>query len=103
MTPTIDAAKAIGMDADLGSLEPGKKADIVMLDRRKPHLYPPMMPLTTVAQFANAADVHTVIVNGEVRMRDRKTALDEAGILDAAAGELNAALARCDLSHLLTE
>ncbi|MDF3351642.1 amidohydrolase family protein [Sulfitobacter sp. KE34] len=100
---TIDAAKAIGMDADLGSLEPGKKADIVMLDRRKPHLYPPMMPLTTVAQFANAADVHTVIVNGEVRMRDRKTALDEAGILDAAAGELNAALARCDLSHLLTE
>jgi hypothetical protein len=36
-------------------------------------------------------------------MRDRKTALDEGGILDAAAGELNAALARCDLSHLLVE
>ena len=100
---TIDAAKAIGMEADLGSLEPGKKADIVMLDRRKPHLYPPMMPLTTVAQFANAADVHTVIVNGEVRMRDRETALDEGSILNAAAGELNAALARCDLSHLLVE
>jgi cytosine/adenosine deaminase-related metal-dependent hydrolase len=100
---TIDAAKAIGMEAELGSLEEGKKADIVMLDRRKPHLYPPIMPLTAVTQFANAADVDTVIVNGEIRMRDRKTALNESAILDEAAGELNAALARCGLTHLLVE
>ena len=100
---TIHAAKAIGLEDELGSLEPGKKADIVMLDRRKPHLYPPMMPLTTVAQFANAADVDTVIVNGGIRMRHGTTDLDEDAILDAAAQELQKAVARCSLTHLLVE
>ncbi|WP_372834051.1 amidohydrolase family protein [Puniceibacterium confluentis] len=100
---TIHAARAIGLEDELGSLEPGKKADIVMLDRRKPHLYPPMMPLTTVAQFANAADVDTVIVNGNIRMRHRKTDLDEDAILDAATRELQAAVARCRLTNLLVE
>lgn len=100
---TIDAAKAIGLEDELGSLEVGKKADIILLDRRKPHLYPPMMPLTTVAQFANAADVDTVIVNGEIRMQNRRTALDEGAILDAAAQELQEAVARCDMTHLLAE
>ncbi|MEM5542686.1 amidohydrolase family protein [Sulfitobacter sp. AS92] len=100
---TIHAAKAIGLEDDLGSLEPGKKADIVMLDRRKPHLYPPMMPLTTVAQFANAADVDTVIVNGDIRMRHRKTDLDEDAILNAAARELQEAVARCSLTDMLVE
>lgn len=100
---TIDAAKAIGMEAELGSLEVGKKADIIMLDRRKPHLYPPMMPLTTVAQFANAADVDTVIVNGKIRMKNRQTALDESAILDAAESEMDAALSRSGLTHLLVE
>jgi len=100
---TIHAANAIGLGDELGSLEPGKKADIVMLDRKKPHLYPPMMPLTTVAQFANAGDVDTVIVNGSIRMRCRKTELDEGGILDAAAQELHEAVARCSLTHMLIE
>ena len=37
---TIDAAKALGMEKEIGSLEVGKKADIVLLDLRRPHLYP---------------------------------------------------------------
>ncbi|MFG6619897.1 amidohydrolase family protein [Sulfitobacter sp. 1A05707] len=84
---TIDAAKAIGLEDELGPLEAAKKADIVMLNLREPHLYPPMMPLTTIPQFANAAYVETVIVNGNTRMRDRKTTLNESDILGAAAGD----------------
>lgn len=100
---TIHAAQAIGLAKELGSLEAGKKADIVMLDRRKPHLYPPMMPMTTVAQFANAADVDTVIVNGKIRMQHRRTNLDEDAILSFATQELHEAVARCGLADLMEE
>ena len=100
---TIDAARAIGLADDLGSLDVGKKADIIMLDREQAHMYPPIMPLTAAAQFANAGDVDTVIVNGKIRMRHRKTDLDERAILTSAAQELTDAIARCGLEHLLEE
>ena len=65
---TIDAAHALGLHDDLGSLEPGKKADIVLVDLKKPHLWPPNMPVTRLAHFANAADVDTVVVDGRILM-----------------------------------
>ena len=101
---TIDAAKALGLENDLGSLEVGKKADIVLVDMRKPHLYPPTMPVTKLAHFATAADVDTVIVDGRVLMRERRIShLDEAAILDQAEEEARLAFERTCLSHLLTE
>ncbi|WIY25827.1 amidohydrolase family protein [Parasedimentitalea psychrophila] len=100
---TINAAKVLGLETELGSLEVGKKADIVLLDRQKAHLFPPMMPLTTVAQFANAADVDTVIVNGKICMRNRSILVDEAEVLASAAAELDKALRRTGLLHLLVE
>ncbi|MDP2086035.1 MAG: amidohydrolase family protein [Gemmobacter sp.] len=82
---TIDAARALGLDRDIGSLEAGKKADIILLDGRKPHLWPPVMPLNRITHFANAADVDTVIVNGRVLMDGRVVPhLDAAEILDTA-------------------
>jgi cytosine/adenosine deaminase-related metal-dependent hydrolase len=100
---TIDAARALGLDKDLGSLEAGKKADIVLVDMRKPHLYPPVMPITRLAHFANAADVDTVIVDGKVLMQGRRTHLDEAAILDGAAREARLAFERGGLSDLRSE
>ncbi|MCR4268797.1 amidohydrolase family protein [Nitratireductor sp. ZSWI3] len=101
---TIDAARALGLQADLGSLEAGKKADIVLVDMQKPHLYPPTMPVTKIAHFASAADVDTVLVDGRVLMRGRRIAhLDEPGLLEAAAGEAKRAFERAGLSHLLVE
>jgi 5-methylthioadenosine/S-adenosylhomocysteine deaminase len=83
---TIDAARALGLDADLGSLEVGKKADIVLVDMHKPHLYPPVMPVTRLTHFANAADVDTVIVDGKVLMQGRAIHhLDVDDILRQAA------------------
>lgn len=72
---TIDAARALGLDAEIGSLEVGKKADIVLLDGQRAHLWPPVMPLNRITHFANAADVNTVIVNGRVLLDDRKPLL----------------------------
>jgi 5-methylthioadenosine/S-adenosylhomocysteine deaminase len=101
---TIDAARALGLDADLGSLEAGKKADIVLVDMRKPHLYPPTMPVTKIVHFANAADVDTVIVDGRVLMRGRKVGhLDEPAILANAAREAEVAFKRAGLAHVLEE
>jgi len=84
---TIGAAKALGMADRIGSLEPGKAADIVTVDLRKPHLYPPNMPLHRLVCFANGNDVSTVMVGGRIVLRDgRATQVDEGAILaDAAA------------------
>lgn len=85
---TIDAARALDLDADLGSLEPGKKADIVLLDGRKPHLWPPVMPLNRITHFATAADVDTVLVDGRVLMERRRVeTLDPDEVLDTAQAE----------------
>jgi 5-methylthioadenosine/S-adenosylhomocysteine deaminase len=101
---TIDPAKALGLAHEIGSLEVGKKADIALVDMRKPHLYPPVMPITRIAHFANAADVDTVIVNGRVLMRGRKTGhLDTEAILADAAEQAALAFERVGLSRLLEE
>ncbi|WP_193172104.1 amidohydrolase family protein [Nisaea nitritireducens] len=99
---TIDAAKAIGMESEIGSLEPGKKADIVLLDLRKPHLVPANMPLHRAIYFANGADIDTTIVDGKVLMRSRAvTSLDEGSVLDAADAAIAKALERTGLTSLL--
>lgn len=82
---TIDAARALGMEKEIGSLDVGKKADVILIDMAKPHLYPHNMIPFRVAYFANGADVDTVIVNGEVLMQGRKVATaDQTKVLDEA-------------------
>ena len=99
---TIDAARALGMEDEIGSLEVGKKADIILIDMYQPHLYPPDMPLYRVAYFANGNDVETVIVNGEVLMLDREVrTVDVDEVLDLAQREIHAALDRTGLQHLV--
>lgn len=101
---TIDSASALGLGDELGSLEPGKRADIVLVDMRKPHLYPPNMPVTRIAHFANGADVDTVIVEGRVLMKGRQVlCVDEDEVLDEAQREFETALECTDLGHLLIE
>ncbi|MDH3667023.1 MAG: amidohydrolase family protein [Paracoccaceae bacterium] len=101
---TIDAARALGLEADLGSLEAGKKADIVLVDMRKPHLWPSNMPITRLAHFANAADVDTAIVDGQVLMQGRAPGrVDTGEIFEDAGHELNRALKRTGLEHTTRE
>jgi cytosine/adenosine deaminase-related metal-dependent hydrolase len=99
---TIDAARALGLEDDIGSLEVGKKADVILVDLFKPHLVPVHMPLYRLAYFANGNDVDTVIVDGRVLMRERKVlSVDEREILGSAHMQAERALERADLKHLL--
>lgn len=99
---TIDAARALGVEREIGSLEVGKKADVVLLDLRRPHLYPANMPVFRVVYFANGNDVHTVIVDGEVVLEDRRpTRVDPDAVLDAAQRETELMLDRTGFRWML--
>ncbi|GAA2111297.1 amidohydrolase [Actinomadura alba] len=78
---TIGSARAVGMGDRLGSLEPGKQADLIVVDLNAPHLLPRHDPWSTLAYAATAADVRDTVVAGRVLMRDRHlTTLDESRI-----------------------
>lgn len=99
---TIDAARALGMEREIGSLEVGKKADLILVDMRKPHLYPLNMVAYRIPHFANGADVDTVIVDGRVLMEGRRVlTVDEDAILDLAQQEAELMLDRTGLRPLL--
>ena len=99
---TIEAARALGMEKDIGSLEVGKKADIILIDWFRPHMVPMNMPLYRVAYFANGNDVSTVLVNGRVLMRDRVVlTVNETDVLNMAQREADAAIRRTGLDSLL--
>ena len=79
---TIGAARAIGLDRQIGSLEVGKQADIIVIDTRVPHLCPVYNPVSHLIYAAGAADVRHVWVAGRALVRDRRvTTLDTEGIM----------------------
>ncbi len=101
---TIDAALALGMADDLGSLETGKKADVVLVDLAKPHLYPFNMPVFRLVCFAQGADVDTVIVDGRVVLKGGKpTQVKTEAVLEAAQRESEQMLDRARLRSLTRE
>jgi 5-methylthioadenosine/S-adenosylhomocysteine deaminase len=53
-------------------LEPGKKADVIVIDTRKPHLTPMYNPISHVVYAARGSDVSTSIINGQIVMENRK-------------------------------
>ncbi|MDO9263994.1 MAG: amidohydrolase, partial [Desulfosalsimonadaceae bacterium] len=69
---TIDAAKALGLDAVTGSLEVGKKADVIVLDTNKPHLTPMYNVYSHLVYAAGGHDVATSVINGRLVMENRR-------------------------------
>lgn len=79
---TCDGAQALGLGDITGSLETGKKADIIMIDLNKPHLTPLYNEYSHIVYAANGADVDTVLINGKVVMRKRKLlTIDEGAVI----------------------
>jgi len=68
---TIGGAKIMGLEKEIGTIEVGKKADIIVVDLQSPHLIPLYNPMSTIVYSANGADVKDVIVNGQILMNDR--------------------------------
>lgn len=69
---TLYGARALGLGDVTGSLEPGKNADLIMLDLEKNHLTPLHDPVSLVVYAARGSDVNDVMVNGEWLVRDRR-------------------------------
>ena len=82
---TRNAAKALGLERTIGSLEPGKKADIALTDFKKPHLTPLHNPYANIVYSANGGDLQTLIVDGRVLMENREVkTLNEEEIMQKA-------------------
>ncbi|MGQ9461288.1 MAG: amidohydrolase, partial [Candidatus Bathyarchaeaceae archaeon] len=79
---TMDGAKALGQERTVGTLEAGKKADIILLDFKKPHLTPAHDLYANIVYSARGSDVDTVIVDGKVLMENREVkTLDEEEVM----------------------
>lgn len=78
---TVNGAKAIGKEGELGILQEGALADIILVDFEKPHLYPHTNLISELVYSCHASDVDTVIVNGEIVVENRKcTTMDETKV-----------------------
>jgi 5-methylthioadenosine/S-adenosylhomocysteine deaminase len=69
---TIGGAKVLGLDKLIGSIETGKKADIILIDMNQPHLTPLYNCYSQLVYAARGADVKTSIINGRIVMKDRQ-------------------------------
>jgi 5-methylthioadenosine/S-adenosylhomocysteine deaminase len=67
---TRAGARTLGLDGDIGSLEVGKKADLIIVDRDRPHLAPGPDPYSTLVYAARGSDVRTTVVDGEILVDD---------------------------------
>jgi 5-methylthioadenosine/S-adenosylhomocysteine deaminase len=79
---TIGGARALGMDAAIGSLEPGKRADLIAVSTSAPRQTPMYEPVSLLVYTTRGDDVRTTIVHGKVLMKDRQVrTLDRAAVI----------------------
>jgi len=82
---TIDGARALHMEREIGSLEAAKKADLILISLDEPNAVPMFDVYAQIAYSLKASDVETVVIGGRVVMRDRKLlTVDEPRILEKA-------------------
>jgi cytosine/adenosine deaminase-related metal-dependent hydrolase len=101
---TIDAARALGLADEIGSLAVGKKADVILLDARQPHWSPFAADLAPhrLAYMATGQDVEIAIVDGRVLLEDRRVlTVDVPAVLAGAEREARAALERAGATDAL--
>ena len=92
---TINGAEALLWDKQIGSIETGKKADLVILDFEKPHLCPVYNEISHLVYSAKASDVDTVLINGKIVMEERELkTIDVEKILEKAEKTKDSLLSR---------
>ena len=79
---TIEGARVLGMEDKIGSIEPGKKADLIFIKTDKIHLQPENDVCANIVYSANGSDVEMVMIDGKIVMQHRKmTNLDEKEVI----------------------
>jgi cytosine/adenosine deaminase-related metal-dependent hydrolase len=91
---TREGARALGLEHDIGSIETGKRADVVIIDRDRPHLVPAPDPYSTIVYAARASDVRSTIVDGEVLVNDFRLVREDPSAIVADGRREAEALAR---------
>ncbi|HET7220357.1 MAG TPA: amidohydrolase family protein [Vicinamibacterales bacterium] len=91
---TREGASALGLDDEIGSIEPGKRADLILVDRTPPHLAPDADPWSTIVYAARGTDVRMTLVDGEVLVEDGRLSHLDANEIAAEAAAAARALAR---------
>jgi 5-methylthioadenosine/S-adenosylhomocysteine deaminase len=82
---TIDGARALHLDKEIGSLEAGKKADLAFISLSEPNAVPMYDIYAQIAYSLKGSDVDTVVIGGRVVMRDRKLlTVDEPAVIEKA-------------------
>ena len=101
---TINGAKILGLERELGSLEPGKRADIAVFDMAKPYVGVMHRPLSTFVSAGKGSDARVVMVDGEVVYRDGKFThlANPAEVIGEAERVGRAVLDKAGLNHRLT-
>jgi 5-methylthioadenosine/S-adenosylhomocysteine deaminase len=88
---TREGARALGLAHELGSIEPGKRADFIIIDRDRPHLATSPDPYSAIVYAARPTDVRTTVVDGAVVVNDfRLTGMDVTDVTNTAAREARA-------------
>ena len=82
---TRGGAAALGLEDEIGTIEVGKKADLILVDMKSSSLTPLRNPISHLVYSANGADVDTVICNGEMLMKNRELlTINEAEVISRA-------------------
>jgi 5-methylthioadenosine/S-adenosylhomocysteine deaminase len=82
---TIDGARAMGLEGEIGSVEVGKRADLTLFDLDEVRTTPRPDPVSAIVYAAEASNINTVIIDGRVVMGHRKlTSLDEKAVIAEA-------------------
>ena len=95
---TIDGARALGLENEIGSLEVGKRADVIVVDLNQLHSSPKQDVISSLVYSAQPADVRATIIDGRIVMRDGKlSALNEGDVIVDANREASALAKRAGL------
>lgn len=100
---TIGGARCLGIGDEVGSLEAGKKADVIILNRDEPHCSPSVgVPADSQIVYSlKSSNVDTTIIDGDVLYENKRfTRLDKKKILDTAAVQIEKTLNRCAFNIL---
>ena len=94
---TIDGARAMGLENEIGSLEIGKRADVIIVDLKQLHSSPKQDVISSLAYSAQPSDVRVTIIDGRVVMRDGELTVDESVVIEEANREASALAKRAGL------
>ena len=97
---TVDGARALGLDDQIGSLETGKRADLAILNLERLHLTPRPDPVSSIVYAAEARDIRTVLIDGRPVMENGELkTLDERQVIDDARHQYRQLAARAGLAR----